>query len=105
VSSIDITEFVKRNRELLFDALVASGIPRENLQEAVSKKAPFGRWNRPVIIFEKTGNVPVAQYYLSYPKVGDEQKTVKFNIATYASVLKNVYANENFRSPEELQPA
>ena len=102
MNSIDVTEFVRQKREMLFDALVAAGLQRENLSEACSKKAPFGRWNRPVIVFDKASQKPVAQYFLSYPKVGEESKTVKFNIATYQSVLKHVHASENLRNPEEV---
>jgi hypothetical protein len=102
MNSIDITEFVRQKRERLLDALVAAGLQRENLQEACSKKAPFGRWNRPVIVFDKASQKPVAQYYLSFPRVGDQSKTVKFNIATYQSVLKHVNASENTRSSEEV---
>lgn len=103
MSSIDITDFVKQHRERLFDALVAAGIPREELREACSKRAPFGRWNRPVLIFDKRTNQPVASYFLSYPKVGEDSKTVRFNINTFQSVL-NVYRKEESGTPEAPEP-
>jgi len=106
VSSIDITEFVKAHRERLFDALVAAGVPRENLQEACSRRAPFGRWNRPVVVFDKLTKKPLASYFLSYPKVGEDQKTVRFNINTFNTVLSHFHVSEesNPGTAEGLEP-
>jgi hypothetical protein len=86
----DLSEFFKQRREELLNAIAASGVPRENLVEVVPKKDPGGRWNKPVIIFDKVSRQPVAQYHLTFPKTSDGQRTVKFNIATFESVLKHV---------------
>lgn len=87
---IDITEFVKTSRTQLVKAIVAAGVPEEDLREVCHKEAPFGSYKLPVIIWALKR--PVAKYFLSFPTV-DGQKSVKFNIETFNEISQWLMQN------------
>jgi hypothetical protein len=77
------------------EAIVAAGVPEEDLREVCHKNAPFGSYKLPVIIWALKR--PVAKYFLSFPIV-DGNKSVKFNIETFQEISQ--WLTQNHPAPQ-----